>query len=102
MKMKVQERAIGMIEGVGRMQPVTSVVTGEAQARELEGRPGMARAEAPAAELSLGRLAADMAAAPPVDAARVASLRAAIAEGNYRPDPVAIAGAMIDQAGSAR
>ena len=96
-----------MIEGVSRMQPVmpaaSGAVSGEAQARGAEaGGPVAGRARvagAEVAELSLGRLLADMAAAPPVDAARVADLRDAIAQGRYRADPVAIAGAMLRQAG---
>lgn len=36
-----------------------------------------------------------LAAAPPVDGARVADLRARIADGSYRADPAAIAGKMI-------
>lgn len=102
MRMKVQERAIGMIEGVGRMQPVTSVVTGEAQARAAETKPGATRTEAPAADLSLGRLVTDMATSPPVDAARVEALRQGIASGAYQADPMAIAGAMMAQAGDVK
>lgn len=93
-----------MIEGVGRMMPVTPAV-GEAQlsaqaaAAQAAGvRAGKDPAPASVADVSLGRLAAAMAAAPPVDAAKVATLRAAIAEGVYRPDPMAIAGAMMAQA----
>jgi negative regulator of flagellin synthesis FlgM len=43
----------------------------------------------------------DLAASPPVDAGRVAALRAAIASGSFRIDPDAIAGAMLklDQRG---
>lgn len=40
-------------------------------------------------------LVADLAKAPPVDAARVAALKAAIDAGTYRIDPDAIAAAML-------
>jgi flagellar biosynthesis anti-sigma factor FlgM len=100
MRMKLHERASGMIEGVGRMQPVTPAL-GEASSspaagapREAGGKPALA---APMADMSLARLAAEMAAAPPVDAAKVAMLRDEIAGGSYRPDPMAIAGAMMAQ-----
>lgn len=58
----------------------------------------MARAKAvgrndPAAPNPAGDLAA---AGPPVDAGRVAAIRAAIADGSYTVDPDAIAGRMID------
>jgi negative regulator of flagellin synthesis FlgM len=89
-----------MIEGVGRMQPVTPAL-GEAQSsasagavRDTGAKPALA---APVADMSLARLAAEMAAAPPVDSAKVAMLRGEIAAGSYRADPMAIAGAMIDQ-----
>ena len=49
-----------------------------------------------AAELSpLATAAKALAAAPPVDAARVANVRAALASGSYAVDPHAIADAML-------
>lgn len=59
----------------------------------------LSKAERVAADpLSLSATAAaakDMAAAPPVDGGKVASLKAAIADGRYAVDPLAIAGKMI-------
>jgi negative regulator of flagellin synthesis FlgM len=45
----------------------------------------------------LERMAADLAAAPPVDSARVTALKLAVDSGSYRPDPARIAEAMIAQ-----
>ena len=54
------------------------------------------RAAADPLSLSATATAAkDMAAAPPVDGGKVASLKAAIADGSYAVDPLAIAGKMI-------
>jgi len=103
MRMKLHERASGMIEGVGRMQPITptgSSALGETQTPAVTGRKaGADKRLVPetAADLSVSRMAADMAAAPPVDMDRVARLREAIASGAYRPDPMAIAEAIIAQ-----
>lgn len=104
--MKLYERVSGMIEGLGRMQPVGPAVTeaqtrGSAAGEAVKAGAGVPK-EARAADLSMGRLASEMAAAPPVDMARVAALREAIAEGRYKADPEAIAGAMIAQAGEGR
>lgn len=50
-----------------------------------------------------GQLVREMAASPPVDSARVGALRQAIAAGSYKPDPQAIAAAMMRlEAGSGR
>jgi len=53
------------------------------------------RAAAPFAPSAAAHAARDMAAAPPVDTARVASLKAQIAAGTYTVDPGRIADAMI-------
>ena len=110
MRMKIHERASGMIEGVGRLQAVAPAASEARQAESemrasgpAEGasaRPGVvAEVAARVADLSMGRLAADMAAAAPVDMARVAALREAIADGSYRADPDAIASAMLRYTG---
>jgi flagellar biosynthesis anti-sigma factor FlgM len=49
----------------------------------------------PTARSGAGGLVAELASAPPVNRARVDELRAAIAGGQYRIDPQAIADAMI-------
>jgi negative regulator of flagellin synthesis FlgM len=49
-----------------------------------------------------GALVRDMAASPPVDTARVAALRAAIASGDYAIDPEAIAARMLAFDGGGR
>lgn len=58
--------------------------------------PAEAAATAPRAELSALATAARDAASAPVDAARVAEIRAAIANGTYSVDPDKIAAKMID------
>lgn len=47
------------------------------------------------ANSSLAGIARDLASAPPVDGAKVERLRNAIIAGDYRPDPEAIAAAML-------
>jgi negative regulator of flagellin synthesis FlgM len=47
------------------------------------------------ARVGAGAVVRDLAASPPVDAGRVAALRAAIADGSFRIDADAIAGAML-------
>lgn len=51
--------------------------------------------EAPLVQSTATQLAADLAAQPPVDTARVARLRTAIAEGRYQSDPQAVADRML-------
>lgn len=90
-----------MIDSVGKAQPPRPAsAVGEALSRGT--RPlGEARAVAAAAAMqgpassSLAQVAKDLAASPPVDAARVEQLRAAIISGDYRADPAAIATQMI-------
>lgn len=43
----------------------------------------------------LAQLSSEAAAGAPIDEARVASLRAALAEGRYQPDPMSIATALL-------
>ncbi len=96
-----------MIDGVGRMQPVAPA-TVETNGRKADGaalRAGMVAGRMPAgvekpADVSLQRMGAAMAASPPVDAAKVAALREAMVAGSYRLDPMAIADAMLRQAGA--
>jgi negative regulator of flagellin synthesis FlgM len=65
----------------------SGVTVGEPMAKT---RPVGAKSAAP-------NPAADLAAAgPPVDAGKVAAIRAAIADGSYRVDPQAIADRMVD------
>ncbi|AJP73518.1 flagellar biosynthesis anti-sigma factor FlgM [Sphingomonas hengshuiensis] len=51
--------------------------------------------EAPAVQSTAAQLSAELAAKPPVDAERVARLRAAIQEGRYSRDPGAVADRML-------
>lgn len=83
---------IGPVGGVIRTLPVRKVASG-ADAGNASSRTA-ASVTVPGAKLI--RLAADLAAqAPPVDTARVASLRTAIAEGTYSADAKNIALAML-------
>ncbi len=88
-----------MIEGIGRMHQI-SPLPSEGGARTSDHRAG-ARAEPRGADagmtVNFAGVGAEMAASPPVDAAKVASLRAAIANGDYHADPLAIALAMMAQ-----
>lgn len=89
-----------VIDGIGRGQPPRVATTGaDAPARvnetpratEIKAPPGVRAAVAS----SLGGIARDLAAGPPVDAAKVARLRDAIVGGDYRADSQAIAAAML-------
>lgn len=86
---------IGPVGGVGRTGPLRRVA-GEAVASmraPVQLRP--AQENLPTAKLT--RLAGSLAEqAPPVDVARVAALRTAIASGSYGVHPAVIAGAMLD------
>lgn len=86
---------IGIVGGVVRTAPVRKLAD-SATTRAHPAAPRAAAADTlPAA--SLIRLASELAAKPaPVDTARAATLRAAIAEGRYTIDPSKIAGAMLD------
>jgi negative regulator of flagellin synthesis FlgM len=58
--------------------------------------PAFERAATPAPlAAALSPLVRDMASAPPVDSERVAQLRDAIVRGDYRPEPMKIAAAML-------
>ncbi len=91
-----------MIDGIGRMQPLVAAAADAAP----KAPPGPVGATAgtggtppgvlqPGADSSLSRIAAELAASPPVDSGKVERLRMAIADGSYKPDPMAIAGAML-------
>ncbi|MBN8842343.1 MAG: flagellar biosynthesis anti-sigma factor FlgM [Sphingomonadales bacterium] len=87
---------IGPVGGVVRTAPVRKI-TGNADAATAAASHSAASAALPGAKLI--RLASDLASQPPpVDAARVASLRAAIAEGTYTTDAKNIALAMLSYA----
>lgn len=82
------------VGGVARTAPVRRV-SGSPMAPNRSG----STAATPTESLSVARLirlSADLSTQPaPVDTARVASLRAAIAEGRYAPEPAIIARAMV-------
>lgn len=92
-----------MIDGIsGRGGPIRGAIGARTSPIET-GTADPARAlrrTAAAGEITTSRsgrsaLLADMASAPPVNAARVAELRAQIAGGRFPVDPVAIADAML-------
>jgi negative regulator of flagellin synthesis FlgM len=84
---------IGPVGGVIRTVPVRKIASG-ADAGSAAATRAAPSGTLPGAKLI--RLAADLAAqAPPVDTARVASLRTAIAEGTYSADAKNIALAML-------
>jgi negative regulator of flagellin synthesis FlgM len=90
-----------MIDGIrnGGMNPfISSSAARAASVREAAADPSQpvrASSGASAVKPGLGALVAALAKAPPVDETRVASLKAAMAEGSYRIDPDAIAAAML-------
>lgn len=85
---------IGIVGGIARIAPVRKLAASVGTPAS-PAAPRVAASEAlPAAGLI--RLASELAAQPtPVDAARVATLRSAIAEGRYTVDPAKIAGSML-------
>ena len=92
-----------MIDGLGRGVPLRLTLAATAPAERGAPAAASAPAAAPrAVAANVGRWVRDMAAAPPVDTARVEALRQAVAAGSYQPDPEAIAAKMIAlEAGSA-
>jgi len=86
-----------MIDGIGRSGPPRlPVAGGDGVARTSDLRAGLvAKSPKAPATAQISGIARDLAASPPVDAARVAALRVAIAGGTYKPDPDRIAAAMI-------
>lgn len=85
----------GIGNGIGRGQPPRVATPGtEAPARATELRPPAGVRAAVTQGIGAG-VARELAAGPPVDAAKVARLRDAIVGGDYRADPQAIAAAML-------
>jgi negative regulator of flagellin synthesis FlgM len=83
-----------MIDGIGNTSGRLALVRGGAAERSAgigKAGEGGARLQAPASPV-----AAMAAEGAPVDSAKVAAIRAAIAEGRYPVDPARIAAAMID------
>lgn len=97
-----------MIDGIGRGQAPRAVTPVGEAAVKAAGADGALRtvaatevaagsAETAQAERfrNLGGLARELAVSPPVDGRKVAMLRAAIAQGSYRPDSEQIAARML-------
>ena len=86
---------IGPVGGVGRAVPLRRVAGENVTAMRTPAQLQPAQENLPAAKLT--RLASHLAdQAPPVDVARVAALRTAIANGSYGVHPAIIASAMLD------
>lgn len=84
---------IGPVGGIIRTTPVRKIAS-NAEAANAAMTRAAASDTVPGAKLI--RLASDLAAqAPPIDNARIAALRTAIAEGTYRADAKNIALAML-------
>lgn len=89
-----------MIEA-SRLAPVNAAQVKAAALRSavpraaIESTPPVAAVKTGAELSPLATAVKTLAAAPPVDAARVASLRSAIMQGSYRVDPQAIAAKML-------
>ncbi len=86
-----------MIDGIGRSGPQRPPVTaGDTVAKANDLRANMqVRSPKAMVPAQISGIARNLAASPPVDAARVTALRSAIAGGTYKPDPDRIAAAMI-------
>src|SRR3546814_5122091 len=83
------------VGGVDRAVPLRRVASDNVAAMRTPAQLQPAQEKRPAARLT--RLAGSLAdQAPPVDVARVASLRTAIANGSYGVHPAIIASAMLD------
>jgi negative regulator of flagellin synthesis FlgM len=93
----MEDVMINRVGGQGPMPPLRVTEPGpRAGAGSVAATQPVARV-APRAELSsLPIDVSKLAASPPVDAAKVAALKAAITAGSYKPDPVAIADRMVD------
>jgi negative regulator of flagellin synthesis FlgM len=86
---------IGPVGAVGRAVPLRRVASESVAAMRTSAQLQPAQENLPTAKLT--RLAGSLAdQAPPVDVARVASLRTAIANGSYSVHPAIIASAMLD------
>lgn len=86
---------IGPVGAVGRAVPLRRVASESLAAMRTPAQLQPAQENLPTAKLT--RLAGGLAdQAPPVDVARVASLRTAIANGSYSVHPAIIASAMLD------
>ena len=86
---------IGPVGGIGRTGPLRRVDSETVAAMRAPPKLQPTQENLPTARLT--RLASGLAdQAPPVDVARVASLRTAIANGSYGVHPAIIASAMID------
>lgn len=86
---------IGQVGGIVRTGALRSVASGSTAPTRAPAKLQAAQDSLPAARLI--RLASGLAdQAPPVDVARVATLRNAIASGGYGVHPAVIASAMLD------
>ena len=86
---------IGAVGATGRAVPLRRVASDNVAALRTPAQFQPAQENLPAAKLT--RLAGSLAdQAPPVDVARVAALRTAIANGSYGVHPAIIASAMLD------
>ncbi len=86
---------IGPIGGIVRTNPLRGVASGSAAPAHTAAPLQATQDSLPTARLT--RLAGNLAnEAPPIDVARVASLRTAIANGSYGVHPAIIASAMLD------
>lgn len=86
-----------MIDAIGRngpQRPLVNAGDGVVKPNDLRARVEVKSPRA-AVPTQISGIARDLAASAPVDAARVAALRSAIAGGTYKPDPDRIAAAMI-------
>lgn len=92
---------IGIVGGIARTAPVRKLAASVGTPAASPAPRAVASDTLPAAGLI--RLASELAAQPaPLDTARIATLRSAIAEGRYTVDPSKIAGSMLAHlAGSA-
>ena len=90
--------SVPVVTNTSRLAALEAVTTARAQPQRPEAvqRPAEpARASEPLNLSGTAVAARALAASPPVDEAKVVRLRAAIADGSYKPDADAIAGKML-------
>ena len=85
---------IDFISRSGPQRPLVSAGDGVAKPNDLRAKVEVKSPRAPVSTQISG-IARELAVSAPIDAARVAALRSAIAGGTYKPDPDRIAAAMI-------
>jgi negative regulator of flagellin synthesis FlgM len=93
----MEDFMINRVAGQGPMPPQYAIEPAGARGGAAVSAAAPVGRVLPRAELSsLPMDVSNLAASPPVDAAKVAALKSAIQSGTYKPDPDAIAARMVE------